>query len=526
MNAARLPELRPGDVVIMDNLSSHKRADGFDALAHGRAFVAGQVVHDDDVAGPQFGHQDLRHIGLEPVAVDRSVEHHRRNHAGHAQPSDQRGRLAVAMRESHPQAFAPGAAAMAAGHVGRGPRLIDEDQAFRLQIELAVEPAPPLAQDVGTVLLDRVPGLYGMARPFSPASDMMLVLEEERSGPMSIVILGVDLGKNACSVVGVDSAGAVVVRRSMRRQTLVDYVAKLPACVVAMEACCGAHNLGRLFAAHGHEIRLMSPEYVRPYVKAQKNDDRDAEGIAEAASRPTMRFVELKTQEQLDIQTLHRVRSRLVAERRSLINQLRAILLERGTIFPVGRRKLELGIDALLADEDTTLSPRLRQLVGELRAEWRELDTRVEALNGEFVELARNDAAARRLTSIPGVGVLNATALIAAVGDASSFAKARDLGAWLGLVPRQHTTGGKPRLLGISKRGNTYLRTLLIHGARAALPSLARSETPLGRWLTGMIERGVHRNAIVVALANKLARIAWAALRKDATFERGYPVAV
>jgi transposase len=269
----------------------------------------------------------------------------------------------------------------------------------------------------------------------------------------------------------------------------------------------------------------MSPEYVRPYVKAQKNDDRDAEGIAEAASRPTMRFVERKTQEQLDIQTFHRVRSRLVAERRSLINQLRAILLERGTACPVGRRKLELGIDEILAAGDTTLSPRLRQLVDELRGEWRELDARIEALNGEFVELARNDPAARRLTSIPGVGVLNTTALIAAVGNASSFAKARDLGAWLGLVPRQHTTGGKPRLLGISKRGNTCLRTLLIHGARAALPSLARSETPLGRWLTAMIERGGHRNAIVVALANKLARIAWAALRKEATFERGYPVA-
>ena len=146
---------------------------------------------------------------------------------------------------------------------------------------------------------------------------------------MSIVILGVDLGKNACSVVGVDAAGAVVVRRSMRRQSLIDYVAKLPACVIAMEACCGAHHMGRLFAAHGHEIRLMSPEYVRPYVKAHKNDDRDAEGIAEAASRPTMRFVDLKNQDQLDIQTLHRVRSRLVAERRNLINQLRAILLDR-----------------------------------------------------------------------------------------------------------------------------------------------------------------------------------------------------
>lgn len=340
---------------------------------------------------------------------------------------------------------------------------------------------------------------------------------------MTIVILGVDLGKNSCSVVGVDATGAVIVRRSMRRKTLIDYVTKLPTCVVAMEACCGAHHLGRLFAAHGHEIRLMSPEYVRPYIKAQKNDDRDAEGIAEAASRPTMRFVELKSQDQLDIQTLHRVRSRLVAERTNLINQLRAILLERGVIFPVGRRKLEIGVDGMLADGEETLSARLSQLVGELRAEWKELDTKIEALNGEFVAMARNDPAARRLTSIPGVGVLNATALIAAVGDASSFAKARDLGAWLGLVPRQHTTGGKPRLLGISKRGNTYLRTLLIHGARAALPSLSQSDTPLGRWLKGMIERGVHRNAVVVALANKLARIAWAALRKDVTFERSYP---
>jgi transposase len=342
---------------------------------------------------------------------------------------------------------------------------------------------------------------------------------------MSVVILGVDLGKNFCSIVGVNAAGAVVVRRSMRRQTLIDYVRQLPACIVAMEACCGAHHLGRLFAAHGHEIRLMSPEYVRPYVKAQKNDDRDAEGIAEAASRPTMRFVELKSQEQLDIQTLHRVRSRLVAERTTLINQLRAILLERGIIFPAGRRKLELGVGELLAENETTLSPRLRQLVGELWTEWRKLDARIDALNGEFIALARSDVAARRLTSIPGVGVLNATALIAAVGDGSGFAKARHLGAWLGLVPRQHTTGGKPRMLGISKRGNTYLRTLLIHGARAALPSLSQSGTPLGQWLKGMIARGIHRNIVVVALANKLARIAWAALRKGATFERHHPVA-
>ncbi len=348
---------------------------------------------------------------------------------------------------------------------------------------------------------------------------------------MTIVILGVDLGKTSCSVVGVDATGAVVARRTMRRQTLIDYVTKLPACVVAMEACCGAHHLGRLFATRGHEIRLMSPEYVRPYIKAQKNDDRDAEGIAEAASRPTMRFVDLKSQEQLDIQTLHRVRSRLVAERRNLINQLRAILLERGLIFAVGRRKFEIGMDALLAESNEILSPRMRRLVGDLRVGWKELvnrsslDTKIEALNTEFIQLARGDAAMRRLTSIPGIGVLNATALVAAVGDASSFTKARDLGAWLGLVPRQYSTGGKPRLLGISKRGNTYLRTLLNHGARAALPSLSTSDTPLGRWLNAMIERGIHRNAVVVALANKLARIAWAALRKEIGFDRCHPVA-
>ncbi len=334
---------------------------------------------------------------------------------------------------------------------------------------------------------------------------------------MATTILGIDLGKNACSVVGVDAHGSVVIRRSMRRQTMIDYMAKLPTCVVAMEACCGAHHLGRMFAAQGHEVRLMSPEYVRPYVKAQKNDDRDAEGIAEAASRPTMRFVSLKSQEQLDIQTPHRVRSRLVAERTNLINQLRAILLERAVIFPTGRRKLELGIDALLSDEKTELSCRIRQLVQDLRAEWRELNARIAAFNSEFVELARSDATMRRLTTIPGVGVLNATALVAAVGDGSSFARPRDLGAWLGLVPRQHTTGGKPRLFGISKRGNTYLRTLLIHGARAALPSLSSSDTALGRWLKGMIDRGAHRNTVVVALANKLARIAWVALRKEKT---------
>jgi transposase len=335
---------------------------------------------------------------------------------------------------------------------------------------------------------------------------------------MTIVILGIDLGKNSCSVAGLDESGAVVLRRRMRRQTILGLAAKLPACVVAMEACCGAHYLGRLLTAQGHTVKLMSPEYVRPYVKAQKNDDRDAEAIAEAASRPTMRFVELKGEEQLDVQTLHRVRSRLVAARKTLLNQLRAILLERGHVFPQGRRKLEQALDSLVVDPAFAVSRRMRQLVTDMRAEWQDLDRRIAALNAEFVELVRSDAAARRLTSIPGVGVLNATALVAAVGDASAFRRGRDLAAWLGLVPKQHTTGGKPKLLGISKRGNKYLRMLFIHGARAAMPTLAKSATPLGAWLRGLLGR-THRNIAIVALANKLARIAWAMLKRDKGFE-------
>jgi len=192
-----------------------------------------------------------------------------------------------------------------------------------------------------------------------------------------IAVLGIDLGKSSCSLVGLDAEGAVVLRKRMRRETVIAFATKLPACVVAMEACCGAHHLGRLLAGLGHEVRLMSPEYVRPYVKAQKNDDRDAEAIAEAATRPTMRFVELKREEQLDLQTLHRVRDRLVGLRTMLTNQLRAILLERGLVFPKGRRKLELAIDALLLEAQPALGVRMQKLIGDLREEWRGIDQRI-----------------------------------------------------------------------------------------------------------------------------------------------------
>lgn len=335
---------------------------------------------------------------------------------------------------------------------------------------------------------------------------------------MDITVLGIDLGKNSCSVVGLDASGRVLLRRRLQRQGVVRLAAGLPSCMMAMEACCGAHHLGRTLREQGHTVRLMSPEYVRPYVKAQKNDDRDAEAIAEAATRPTMRFVELKSETQLDMQSLHRARDRLVGERTALINQLRAFLLERGIAVAQGRRKLELHLETLLVAEQVTLSPRIRRLIEDMRAEWQELDRRIEAFDEEFAGQARTDETARLLTTIPGIGPLNATALVAAMGKAETFGRARDLAAWLGLVPRQATTGGKPKLLGISKRGNVYLRRMLIHGARAALPTLSRSETPLGAWLRGLLARA-HVNTVVVALAAKLARIVCAVLHSGKPFE-------
>ena len=259
---------------------------------------------------------------------------------------------------------------------------------------------------------------------------------------MTIEILGVDLGKNVCGVAGLDAAGRVVLRRRMDRQSIAAFAGRWPSSVVAMEACCGAHHLGRQLAASGHPVRLMSPEYVRLYVKA--------EGIAEAATRPTMRF-ELKSETQSDLQTLHRARERLVAARTALINHLRSLLLERGITVPQGRRQLERALRNILVEESLGLSARMRRLVAGLREEWRAVDERVAAFDDELASVARTDEAARRLATIPGIGPINATALVAAVGDGSAFVTGRDMAAWLGLVPRQQTTGGRrPRLLGIS----------------------------------------------------------------------------
>ena len=341
---------------------------------------------------------------------------------------------------------------------------------------------------------------------------------------MEIVVLGIDLGKNVCSLVGLDVEGRVVLRRRMHRRALLGFAQSQSSCTIAMEACCGAHHLGRQFASQGHTVRLMSPEYVRPYVKAQKNDDRDAEAIAEAATRPTMRFVAIKSEAQLDLQVLHRARDRLIGERTALINQMRAILLERGVTVSQGRRKLESELTIILADGTVQLSPRIRQLISDLREEWQALDARIKSYDREFVARARAEESTRRLTTVPGIGSINATALVAAVGDGKAFSCARDMAAWLGLVPRQRTTGGKAKLLGISKLGSRYLRKNLIHGARSILPSLAHHDSPLGRWVQGLLARA-HKNKVTVALANKLARIAWAVLAHGRSFDAAFTAA-
>jgi transposase len=328
---------------------------------------------------------------------------------------------------------------------------------------------------------------------------------------MAIVTVGLDLGKNWIHMVGLDGEGRIVLRRRVRRDRLLAVTANVPACVIGMEACSGSHHLARLLTAQGHAARLMPPQYVKPFVKSNKNDYRDAEANAEAVERPTMRFVPIKEQAQLDLQTIHRVRQRLVGRRTALINQLRAILLERGIIIPQRRRVLDRQLPGLLADDGNGLSPRIRLLIEDIRAEWRELDTRIKVLDDELIATAKTVDTCRRLCGIPGIGALNATALLAAVSNGAAFGKGRDMAAWLGLTPREHSTGGKQRLLGISKRGNTYLRTLLIHGARAALPFLAARQDALGEWLRRLLVRA-HRNVVIVALANKLARIAWAVL--------------
>jgi transposase len=333
---------------------------------------------------------------------------------------------------------------------------------------------------------------------------------------MQIKTIGIDLGKTACDVVAMDGRGKVVSRRRLSRPKLVTWLANLPPARIGLEASCGAHHLARRLAALGHDVRLMPAQYVRPFVKTNKHDQADAEAICEAVQRPQMRFVPIKSAAQLDLQALHRARDRLVTQRTGLINQIRAFLLERGIAVCSGRAALAKALPEVL-EAPAELSPTICALLGRLRTHWQALDDEIAVLDQHILLIARAHPCARLLMTIPGIGALIATALVAAIDTGQAFGRGRDLACWLGLVPRQHATGGKPRLLGISKRGNGYLRRLLVHAARALKRHAKTREDRLGAWLR-RLEARAHPNVVTVALAAKLARWAWAVLARNQAY--------
>jgi transposase len=334
---------------------------------------------------------------------------------------------------------------------------------------------------------------------------------------MNLHTMGIDLGKTVFHLVGLSQRGEVVVRKRFSRTQLLRFTANVQVDLIGMEACGGSHFLGRTLREQGHEVRLIPAQYVKPFVKTNKNDFIDAEAIAEAMCRPTMRFVPIKTDEQLDMQSLHRVRERWIMRRTAVVNQIRGLLLERGITVRTGRCHLDAALPHILEDGSTSLSGALRFLLAELKQELEELAGHIEQAETLIHSAAQQSEACQRLDAIPGIGALTGTALIAAIGNGEAFHKGREFAAWLGLVPREHSTGGKQKLLGISKRGNCYLRKLFIHGARAVLRYRDRQSSGLSRWLDALCSRS-HYNVVAVALANKLARMAWAVLARGEAY--------
>src|SRR5436190_1470047 len=335
----------------------------------------------------------------------------------------------------------------------------------------------------------------------------------------AIAVIGIDIGKNSFHVVGLDARGAIVLRQKWSRGQVDVRFANMPPCLIGMEACVGAHHLSRKLQGLGHDARLMPAKYVRPYSKGQKNDFRDAEAVAEAVQRPTMKFVATKTADQLDLQALHRVRERLVTQRTGIINQIRAFMLERGIAVRQGIRFLRAELPIILASRTDVLSPRMLRVIEDLAGDWRRLDGRIETLSREIETIARQDTGCDRLMSVPGIGPIISSAVVAAIGSGDMFSKGRDFAAWLGLVPKQISTGDRTILGKISKRGNRYLRVLFVQAAWVVLIKPKSWERHgLKSWIEAAKKR-LHRNVLAIALANKLARIAWSVLAHGRSFE-------
>jgi transposase len=341
--------------------------------------------------------------------------------------------------------------------------------------------------------------------------------------PTMIATIGIDLGKNTFHLAGLDTRGAIVLQLKLSRSQIERRLANVPCCLIGMEACSGAHHIGRRLTELGHEVRLIPAQYVKPFLKGHKNDYRDAEAIAEAVQRPTMRFVTIKTPEQMDLLALHRVRSRLVGQRTGVINQIRGFLIERGITVRQGVMPLRKALPDILSSNQDVLSPRMVGLIADLAQDWRRLDERIAAVSAEIEALARQDDSCQRLMTVPGVGPIISSAVLAAIGNGSGFKQGRDFGAWLGLVPKQESTGDRTILGKISKRGNKYLRTLFVQAAHVVL---ARRPGTAMRGLWPWIEQAskrLHRNMLAIALANKLARIAWAVLARGRAYEPRVP---
>ena len=340
-----------------------------------------------------------------------------------------------------------------------------------------------------------------------------------RSTVRAVATIGIDMGKNTLHMVGLDSLGAIVLREKVSRGRIVSRLANLPSCLIGIEAGMATHYVARELAALGHDVKQVPPTYAKPFRQGHKNDFRDALAVAEAVQRPTTRFVPPKSNEQLDLQALHRVRSRLVSQRTAVINQIRGFLLERGIIVRQGLRFLRQLLPDILAKRTDVLSPRMARIVSDLAGDWRQLDDRIETVTDEIETLAKNDDSCRRVMTVPGIGPIISSAMVAAIGNGSAFSRGRDYSAWLGLVPKQMSTGDRTILGRISKRGNSYLRMLFIQAARVILVRPANwPKHGFGAWLVRAIQR-LHPNVLAAALANKLARIAWTVLAQERSYE-------
>ncbi len=330
---------------------------------------------------------------------------------------------------------------------------------------------------------------------------------------MNISLVGLDIAKSVFHLSAVNKAGKQVKRKVLKRPQVLSFFNQLESCIIAMEACGSAHHWAREFQKLGHTVKLIAPQYVKPFVKGNKNDYNDAHGIAEAAQRPCMRFVPIKSLEQHDIQMVHRLRERLVKNRTALVNQVRGLLAEYGIIINKGIPAVRKALPLILEAAENGLTVMARESFFSLYEELKELDEKHQACEKKVIEINRSHEACQRLDEIIGIGPVTATAIYAAIGNGHDFENGRHFSAWTGLVPKQHSSGGKANLMGISKRGNAYLRTLFIHGARAVLRYADGKDDSFSRWASALAERR-GKNKACVAVANKLARMAWVVLAK------------